>query len=51
MRPQLATNASSFLLRKTEIGAVSWLDLHCHLNAIYLYSHHQGRVGGPRSLQ
>lgn len=44
-------SASLCLQREIENNAVRWLDLHCHLNAIYRHSHHQGRPGGPRSVQ
>lgn len=44
-------NSSSYIQRKVEIGAVRWLDLHCHLNELYRRSHHQGRASAPRSLQ
>lgn len=44
-------SASLCLQREIENDAVRWLDLHCHLNALYQRIHHQGRPGGPRSVQ
>ena len=45
------SKSNCYHIRKSEIDAVRWLDLHCHLTALYRRSHHQGRTGGPRSLQ
>ncbi|MNF79889.1 hypothetical protein D3C85_851010 [compost metagenome] len=49
--PLPAANTNQYQPRKSAVDAVRWLDLHCHLNALYRRPHHQGSPSGPRSLQ